>query len=115
MGEHAEMLLSGEVNYMGEYTGNYHDNSFSYGYKPNKSITEVSKLIKTIASLYGKKVRWDTRYKIIIEYDLLDFEGKKNCTQICKHICSGPDKTNWNRFKKYLKERFKDANQETNR
>jgi len=99
MGEHAEIMLDGILDWNGEYTGNENNNTTYF--KSNGENKKVHRLIRT----YGKW-KWPYCYSIIMQYGAhIEMEGK-SCTQICKHICAGPERTNWNKFKRWLKTDF---------
>lgn len=110
MGEAADLILDGYVNHMGEYTGHNNHNYSDNGFKPQKEIIKVRTLI-----LVYKKMKWTSIYKLILQYGDENFgfdlaNPKYTCTQICKHICGGKDKTNWNLFKKWLKTKLNEKN-----
>jgi len=107
MGEAAEMVLDGLLDWNGEYTGKSQYDGAYYSKKQHTNIVKVDGMVKLFATHQNpkNKWKWQHRYNIIMRYgqeEIIDFEGPKTCSQVCKHICSGPTKANWNLFKRWL-------------
>jgi len=95
MGECADMVLDGFLDWDGSYSGNHSTRSFIV----NPKLFSVFKMLQSIG------VKKDNRYKFIMEYGKTI--GKSTASQTAKFICSGEDKTNWNAFKRWIKENHK--------
>jgi hypothetical protein len=96
MGECAEMVLDGILDWDGSYSGN---NETRYLYRNNERLYSVLKLLQSMG------VKKDNRYPFIMEYGATI--GKDTASQTAKFICAGSDKTNWNAFKRWIKETHK--------
>lgn len=96
MGECAEMVLDGILDWDGSYSGN--SKRFIENYTNDK-------LWKVFAMLQSMGVKKDNRYKFLMEYATVI--EKPTASQTAKFICSGIDKTNWNAFKRWIKENHK--------
>ena len=96
MGECAEMVLDGILDWDGSYSGN---GGWYSTYKSNERLNRCFKLLQSMG------VKYENRPKFIMEYGAL-FD-KPTISQSAKFICSGDDKTNWNAFKKWIKETHK--------
>lgn len=97
MGEAADMVLDGYLDCDGSYNGD--NNATQHLYRNNDKLYNVLKLL---ASMGVKKAN---RYLFIMEYGVII--GKDTASQTAKFICSGDDKTNWNDFKRWIKENHK--------
>lgn len=95
MGECAEMVLDCILDWDGSYS---EDSCRSYQ-------TTNNNLRKVLNMLQSMGVKKDNRYKFIMEYVIVI--NKPTASKIAKFICSGEDKTNWNAFKKWIKETHK--------
>lgn len=96
MGEAAEMVLDGILDWDGSYSGN------GYSTRPYLVNPKLFSVFKMLQSMGVKK---DNRYKFIMEYGASI--GKTTASQTAKFICSGDDKTNWNAFKRWIKDNHK--------
>jgi len=95
MGECADMVLDGFLDWDGSYSGDYSTRPFI----ANPKLFSVFKMLQSMG------IKKDNRYKFIMEY--AHVIGKPTATQTAKFICSGEDKTNWNAFKGWIKENHK--------
>jgi len=95
MGECAEMVLDGYLDWDGSYIGN----SYTSYYHINEKLNNVFKMLQSMG------VKKDNRYEFIMEYGAII--GKTTASQTAKFICSGDDKTNWNAFKRWIKDSHK--------
>lgn len=96
MGEASEMVLDGILDWDGSYSGN-NETRFLMNY--NERLFKVLKLLQSMG------VKKSNRYPFVMEYG--QSIGKITASQVAKVICSGEDKTNWNAFKKWIKENHK--------
>lgn len=102
MGDCADLVLDGYLNQMGEYTG--YDNS-DWGYSENKNIKYINRVRNLLKSI-GNKWKWKYMYFIIMRYGKEELFTDKSCTRICIMICSGEDKTEYNKFKKWVRTNY---------
>jgi len=98
MGDIAEMMLDGILDCNGEYTGLDLGYPFEY-YNQQKTSQYLNKTVM-LCKQFGCR-NLDAACKKILSYGLP--LGKNTVSQISKHICSGSDRTEWNKFKKWLK------------
>jgi hypothetical protein len=92
MGEAAEMMIDGYLDWDGSYMG---DNRNTH-YRQNHN----EKLYKVFHVLACMGVKQVNRYKFIMEY--AQVIGKTTASQTAKFLFSGPDKTNINAFKHWI-------------
>jgi len=98
MAECADMVLDGFLDWDGIYSGKR--NSTTHYIHKQQQIPQLSKAIQVCKSFGCRNAK--AAFKKIFKYG--ELIGKETAAGIAKHIYSGTDKTEYNKFKKWLKE-----------